>query len=179
VPQGAPSSSNLVNLALLPLHNKISEYCLKNDLKWSFFVDDITFSGLDADKHVKNIIEIIQKSGYKVRNSKIKVMRSNKLQIVTGLAVNKKASVASEYIEKLRADIINLSHSELPITQVQLNTIMGKIQFVLGKCPVRGTSVQRLANNLLPSKGVKTKPRESLDKYRKCKSTKNCVKNNH
>lgn len=179
VPQGAPSSSIIVNLALLPLHNRIAEYCIDNKLKWSFFVDDITISGLETVKHINNLIKIIQKSGYKVRNRKILVMRSNNTQSVTGMVVNKKVSIPKKYIEKLRTDIIKLSHSENPITQSQLDSIYGQVQFVLNNCEVRGVSVRRLADNLLPTKGISTKTKETLDKYRKCKSTKNCVKNNH
>lgn len=179
VPQGAPSSSVVVNLALLPLHNDIEKYCIKNNLSWTFYVDDITFSGIVADEHINPIIEIIQKRGYRVRNKKIKVMRANAPQLVTGIGVNKKLNRSNKEVEILRKHIINLAQQGYPITQDEIDSIKSKIKFIKNICQLRGISLERLVEKMLPKTGVSTKMKKNLDEYRPCKSTKNCVKNNH
>jgi len=174
VPQGAPSSSVVVNLALLPLHNDVEDYCIKNNLSWTFYVDDITLSGVDADKHINPIIRIIQKRGFRVRNKKIKIMRANKPQIVTGVAVNRKLNRSNEEVELLRKYIIDLGQQSFPVTQAEVNSVNSKIKFIKNLCQLRGVSLERLANRMLPKIGVKSKIKKDLDEYRPCKSTKRC-----
>ena len=45
LPQGAPTSSMLANLVALNLDKKISQYCIRTNLEYSRYADDITISG--------------------------------------------------------------------------------------------------------------------------------------
>lgn len=96
VPQGAPTSSTLVNLLLSDLNVQLHSYCKKQLLKLSFWVDDIVFSGDSADMHITKIVNIIHQNGYSISNKKIKVMRRHQQQIVTGLGINKTISVPKQ-----------------------------------------------------------------------------------
>lgn len=175
VPQGAPSSSTIVNFALLPLHDDIADYCTKNNLSWSFYIDDITFSGDNADCHIDNIIKLIQKRGYAVRNSKIKVMRSNKPQLVTGIMVNRKINKSNKVIEKLRREIISVGARSYPVTQQELTSVWGKINHIENICPIRGESLKLLAKKHLPVKVVVVKTSNNLDEHKKCNTSAKCL----
>ena len=111
VPQGVPTSTYLVHMALLSLHDELKIYCEKNGLALSFWVDDITFSGESADKHVGSVIKTVMKYGYSVRRKKIKVMRSNHPQIVAGILVNKKPNLPKEK-RKAYAKTAQMSRSQ-------------------------------------------------------------------
>jgi RNA-directed DNA polymerase len=71
LPQGAPSSSHVANLAFLPIDEIIYNYCITNDLTYSRFIDDITIS---SKKDFKNqtliIISIMDKAGFKISSRK-------------------------------------------------------------------------------------------------------------
>ena len=112
LPQGAPTSSSLCNLALFPLHLKILNYCIDNELNLTQFVDDITISGKakSVRQAINRVILLIQSEGYAVRKRKVKVMLANKQQKITGLIVNRKISISSKFIESVRKEIIDSSN---------------------------------------------------------------------
>lgn len=100
LPQGASTSSTLINLALMKIYAEIYTVARKNGATFGAYVDDVCVSGDRADKLVENIIRVIQKGGYAVRNEKIKIMRRGSHQEITGITVNKKLSVPREKMKR-------------------------------------------------------------------------------
>lgn len=96
LPQGASTSSSLVNLALLKMYESVNEIATTNNASFSAFVDDVCISGDKVDSVVEEIVKAIQREGYAVRNEKIKIMRNGRHQEITGITVNIKASVPRE-----------------------------------------------------------------------------------
>lgn len=130
VPQGASTSSTLVNIVLLPLYTSIKRYCDLHKLKMSFWVDDIAFSGRDADKHLGRIIQFIQRNGYAVKKGKIKIMNRNFAQTVTGINVQQTTTVPKEKISRYEKDILNF-FKERAEEKVELSpSIQGKLAHV-------------------------------------------------
>lgn len=93
IPQGGKSSTCLINLILVDMCDEIYSLLASYKIDMTIWVDDITFSGKQAEKFIGPVIKIIQSYGYSVSNKKIKVMRKGKHQEVTGLTVNEKPSV--------------------------------------------------------------------------------------
>ncbi len=71
IPQGAPSSSLLANLVFVKTGRKLQEFAKLNELTFTTFVDDITFSSSsDFKEKIPEIIRIITEDGYKISHKK-------------------------------------------------------------------------------------------------------------
>lgn len=181
LPQGAPTSLPLCNLALLPLYKNIRKYSREHGLNLTLYVDDIAISGEAGvpQKSIERIIKIIQKEGYSVRRSKIKIMPLSKQQKVTGIVVNKKASIALEKRQGIRQEILNLAKRENP-TRRDLQVIWGKINHVSRVSALQGNKLADFAKLMLPAEGRETY-KEPETEIVKCSCTKKHEehKNNH
>lgn len=112
LPQGAPTSPILANLACRNLDNKLFELCKKLKCTYSRYADDITISTnlneFPTQLFKENILsakleKIINGNGFEVNFGKVKLISSKRRQMVTGLIVNKKVNVKRSYIKGIRA----------------------------------------------------------------------------
>lgn len=86
LPQGAPTSPALSNLAFLPIDNKLIALCQLNDIKYTRYIDDLTFSSaIDFIDKIPEILGIVNTSGFKV--SFRKTLYCGK-QTITGIEVS-------------------------------------------------------------------------------------------
>ncbi|WP_338813295.1 reverse transcriptase family protein [Bernardetia sp. Wsw4-3y2] len=107
LPQGSPTSPYLSNIFLSDFDNKVGEYCKINNLAYTRYADDLTFSSNDArfeyEKLLLFIDSEVNKVSLKINPAKTKVQTNQTQQIVTGIVVNQKAQVP----RKKRNDIRN------------------------------------------------------------------------
>lgn len=109
LPQGAPTSPMLANLAVAKLDIDIDNYCRKRYFNYSRYADDITISGSQKlPMHKQKIIEIIEGNGFTVNKEKTRLHSRGSRQKVTGLVVNDKLSIGRENKKKLRAIVHNI-----------------------------------------------------------------------
>lgn len=95
VPQGFSTSSFIVNLCLV---NGLSNLKIKlnsKNIDMSIYVDDMAISGNDINvpETINTIAKDLSRLGFSVNKSKVKVMKSDKPQIICGLMVNNKISL--------------------------------------------------------------------------------------
>ena len=84
LPQGVPTSTLLALLAFKSTGDKLYDYALQHNLKFSIFVDDITISSkVDFKQLVPDILDIIVSAGYKISHNKTHY--STKNPIITGV----------------------------------------------------------------------------------------------
>lgn len=153
LPQGAPSSTMLANLALAPMHESLNTLASQAGLAFTAWVDDLIFSGPAADHIISPAIKIIQGCGYAVSSKKIHVMRHGREpQRVTGTTVNRGVSVGQAYIRDVASEILALSHMRT-IPSHRLESVWGKIRHVQWINSTQGSHLRRLAIKRLPSKG--------------------------
>lgn len=150
LPQGAPTSTILANLSLAPMFKEMKKIASANGLLLTQWVDDIILSGPDADKFVDVFIKIIQRHGHAVRHKKVKVMRQSQPQEVTGIVVNKKQAVSKERIKNYKEVIFGLAQKSELITERDLSSILGKIEFVRSVNPKQARGLMKLALAYLP-----------------------------
>lgn len=106
LPQGAPTSPFLSNLALKNFDNYIGDYCKKKGISYTRYCDDLTFSGDFDIKKLKNKVQaFLEEMGFNLNEKKTKVIKNNNLQLVTGLVVNKKLNTKKEYRRKIRQEM--------------------------------------------------------------------------
>jgi len=102
----------LANLVALNLDKKISQYCIRTNLEYSRYADDITISGsYNLAIHKEIIIKIVNENGFEVNNHKVRMVSEGSRQKVTGLVVNDKVIIGRTKKKTLRTrHIINSAH---------------------------------------------------------------------
>lgn len=101
IPQGAPTSSTLANLVFMKTGDVLYEYALQNNLTFTSFVDDMTFSSAkDFKLKVPEILEIITKD-YKISHKKTNYSRNPN---ITGLhPMNNHLKLPKSFMDKLES----------------------------------------------------------------------------
>lgn len=118
LPQGAPSSPIISNFIGNILDNRMFKQSKKNIFKYSRYCDDLTisFNTNSIPNNIaykinnqwalgKSIVRIIEDCDFKINKEKIVIRDKNERQQVTGLTVNKKANINSNYYKYTRAMI--------------------------------------------------------------------------
>src|SRR5205807_998791 len=114
LPQGAPTSPALANLAAYVLDVRLSGLAKKFGVAYTRYADDLTFSG---DEHIivgksmnwliRYMRGIVRDEKFTWNNHKKKIIRSGHRQIVTGLTVNEKPNVSRKEFDRLKAILSN------------------------------------------------------------------------
>lgn len=142
LPQGAPTSACISNLYMREFDEHMGKWCLLNNINYTRYSDDMTFSGnFDVGEVIKKVISDLRCLGLKLNKSKIHVVRSSSQQTVTGVVVNEKAQVSKQYRKEIRQEIYyiqkfglesHMKHEKLSLSkEVYIRKVMGKILFVL------------------------------------------------
>ena len=103
LPQGAPTSPALSNIVARRLDKRLWGYAKNNNLQYSRYADDITFSG-KGEKTIKISIlsKIIQEEGFEINKSKIRYYeKSSNKHIVTGLIVSDKIKIPKNFKKEI------------------------------------------------------------------------------
>jgi len=140
LPQGAPTSPYLSNIFFKSADDNIINYCIKNDIKYTRYADDLSFSGdFDENKLLKTIEESVSKLGLSINKEKTKLMRPYERQTVTGIVVNRKTQVVFQKRNKIRQELYYIkkfgldSHMEREKIKKQnyIEHLLGKVNFIL------------------------------------------------
>jgi len=107
LPQGACTSPSLANLICRKIDSRLKGYSSKSGWKYSRYADDLIFSTTleDSAPHrlIKSISSIIFEEGFKVNQSKTRLMRAPNRQTVTGLVVNNEVTLSRRDLKRMRA----------------------------------------------------------------------------
>jgi|GEM_PF-1023867 len=104
LPQGAPTSPLLSNLACYFLDIELQQLANKVGSNYTRYADDITFSSDDSiftSTFKSNVRTIIESNGYFINKNKERLISSGRCQEVTGLVVNEKLNLKRKYIQDL------------------------------------------------------------------------------
>lgn len=106
LPQGAPTSPMLANIALSTFDTAVLKYVNDNGLTYTRYADDITISGdHNIENHLDIIKNILLEHGFSPNEKKTRVTKGNYRKIVTGLVVSDKVKVPKRYKKKFRQEI--------------------------------------------------------------------------
>ncbi|MBK8224359.1 MAG: RNA-directed DNA polymerase [Candidatus Obscuribacter sp.] len=108
LPQGAPTSPALANIAALPLDAAILDICEQSGLQFSYtrYVDDITISGDNRlALMLASFYKTVSAHGFTASPGKLRVGRPSNRQKVTGIIVNKKMAPPKKLIRKIRQQL--------------------------------------------------------------------------
>jgi RNA-directed DNA polymerase len=124
LPQGSPCSPVITNLITHSLDIRLAALAKKYKCTYTRYADDITFSTRKSEfpheimRQVedgylpsKKLRSEIKRSGFSINHKKTRIQYKNSRQDVTGLVVNKKPNVKSEYWRLVRAKCNSLFKS--------------------------------------------------------------------
>ena len=104
LPQGAPTSPHLANLAFFKGDELLSELAKEHALSYTRYADDMTFSGKGLPDGFENLVDqIVRSVGYRLAGEKTKRMGRHQCQKVTGLVVNDGVRLPRNQRRRLRA----------------------------------------------------------------------------
>ena len=142
LPQGTPTSSYIPNLVLRSFDIKVGNFCEDRNISYTRYCDDMTFSGSFDTKEVITFVKnALYKEGFILNKQKIKIIKPNKAQIVTGIVCNEKLSIPRPYKKAIRQSMYyinkygldnHLKHiKNLDDKTTYLNKLYGQVLFVL------------------------------------------------
>jgi hypothetical protein len=116
LPQGAPTSGALANLAAYRLDVRVSALATAIGARYSRYADDLVISGNHAlvraaPSLIARLGAIAIDEGFALNYRKTRVMTAAHCQRITGLVVNDKLNVPRAEIERLRAILHNCVRS--------------------------------------------------------------------
>jgi RNA-directed DNA polymerase len=157
LPQGAPTSPYLSNIFFKSADDLIIKYCLDNNIRYTRYADDLSFSGnFDETKLIELVENTIRPMGLLLHPDKIKIMKPNERQTVTGIVVNEKPQVVFHKRNKLRQEmhfIIKFGlqdhmHRKNIKYKNYIEHLLGKINFILQLNP-KDTEFQNYKEHLI------------------------------
>lgn len=140
LPQGAPTSPYLSNIYLKPFDDIISDYCKNNQIRYTRYADDLTFSGEFDENELLNLIKIkLSNLNLVINDKKTRLMTPNTKQTVTGIVVNEKLQVDFEKRNKIRQSVYYIKKFGLEnhMSRVKIKKanylphLIGQINFIL------------------------------------------------
>lgn len=140
--QGSPTSSYISNLVMKDFDEEIGSWCEFNNISYTRYSDDMTFSGnFNPSDVILKVKDMLKRLGLELNKDKIHIVKKSSQQSVTGIIVNKKVQVCLSYRKRIRQEIYYIkkygleSHIDklkLNITlDKYLNKLYGQILYVL------------------------------------------------
>ena len=118
----------------------IGKYCAMNEIRYTRYADDLTFSGnIDIAKLLYVVDGELKYLGLQRNEKKLKVMHSGTRQKVTGIVVNDVQQLSREYRLQIRQEVHyidkfglndHLSHTK-ETRENYLSHLIGKIQYAI------------------------------------------------
>ena len=142
LPQGAPTSPIISNIIMKDFDDVIGDWCQQRKIRYTRYCDDMTFSGeFEPKVTIEFVRGELRKRGYFLNNKKTTIVHDGQKKIVTGIVVNEKLNVSSEYRKSIRQTVYycrkfgTTSHIErtndIVDEKIFLQKLLGKINYVL------------------------------------------------
>jgi RNA-directed DNA polymerase len=168
LPQGSPASPYITNLICYSLDKRLIGVAKKWGYDYTRYADDMTFSSKDL-KHQGQLLwsvrQVIENEGFVIHPDKLKVMRKESCQEVTGIVVNQKLNIDRKTLREFRAllhqiEKTGFANKHWGKGRIE-NSIVGYANFVSMVNPEKGQKLKEQVNKLL---GIvpTTKPEEKV-----------------
>jgi retron-type reverse transcriptase len=149
LPQGAPTSPALANLAAFRLDRRLSGLAASAGLRYSRYADDLALSGPRVGHRAAHlgaaIAEIVRDEGFAVNADKTVLRTAAARQQVCGIVVNVAPNIPRAEYDRLKAILYNASRHG-PASQGLAGReahVRGRIAWVASLNPARGEKLMR------------------------------------
>ena len=154
LPQGAPTSPALANLAAFKLDLRLASLAEGAGASYSRYADDLTFSGargsgISNERFYLRVCAIALEEGFCINTRKTRYMTQSQRQHITGLVVNERPNVSRDEFDRLKATLTNAARRGLASQNIEQrgdfrSHLLGRIAFVAQVNPSRGKKLRRL-----------------------------------
>lgn len=129
LPQGAPTSSAMLEVVLNDLDQELTDIATLNNADYSRFADDLCFSG-PTELHgvARHAARAVRRYGYLLNRKKQRKSRPGVPHVVTGIAVGEDLRPTPEFMRRLRSDLATGS----PRSAAKARSLRGKLAWVEG-----------------------------------------------
>lgn len=158
LPQGAPTSPALANLAAWRLDVRLTALAQGLDATYGRYADDLALSGgpvvsAGSERLRSLIYQAIFEEGFAPNPRKSRVMRSGRAQRLTGLVVNVQPTLARADYDRLRAILHNCSvhgpeHENREARPDFRAHLEGRVAFVASTHPDRGRRLREALSRI-------------------------------
>jgi len=112
LPQGAPTSPALANLAAYRLDARLNGLAQAGAAEYTRYADDLVFSGGEVfarsiSRFPTQVAAIALEEGFHVQHRKTRVMRQGVQQRAAGVVINEKANIPRQEYDRLKAIVCN------------------------------------------------------------------------
>ena len=158
LPQGAPTSPALANLAAWHLDVRVRGLARTFGANYTRYADDLAFSGdVDFAARIKPFLagmeDIARSEGFVLNNRKTRIMRRGGCQRVTGIVVNDHINVPRAAFDQLKATLHNCRrHGPAAENRAGLRDFRahldGKVTWVENVNPARAQRLRRMFDEI-------------------------------
>jgi RNA-directed DNA polymerase len=145
LPQGAPTSPALSNIACLDLDSSLNSLALEHGLTYTRYADDLSFSGGSIPSNMTSLVEtVVSKAGLLINSKKTIFSPAGHRKIITGISISSgELKLPRPYIRKLRQKIhlllrhgtLHLNNDPSPRDPLILDRVLGMVSFWLAVSP--------------------------------------------
>ena len=159
LPQGAPTSPALANLAAFRLDCRLTGLAQRVNATYTRYADDLLFSGgREFARCVTRfrvlVMAIAHHEGFEIRARKTRTMHSGTRQQVSGIVLNRRPNIPRAQYDALRATLYNCRRQG-PATQNLTHHphfrehLLGRIQYWSSICPERAHKLMTLFDEIV------------------------------
>lgn len=162
LPQGAPTSPALSNLAFKRMDFRLSGLAQKHGAIYSRYADDLSFTWdkrmgrKSINLFVHTVSEILKNGNFELNRKKTRVVGTGGQMDIVGYVINSGSpTVSKEYRDKVRKMILDAeskARSPNPLPKRAFNKlksqIRGKIAFIKTACPQKAAVLESMFNRL-------------------------------
>jgi RNA-directed DNA polymerase len=158
LPQGAPTSPALANLAAWRLDTRLAALAEAAGATYTRYADDLAFSGSDdfarsVDRFYVHACATVLEEGFEVHTRKTRLMRQGVRQQVAGVVVNRHPNIARDTFDALKATLHNCVRQGAASQNREGHDdfraqLAGRIAHVASINPARGGKLQAIFDRI-------------------------------
>jgi len=144
LPQGAPTSVGLANLAMYRVDVRLSVLARQQGFAYTRYIDDLALSGCRRLLDFRRLTQrIVEEEGFRVNAGKVKTMLAGTRQLVTGIIVNEKLNLPGEKRASIRADVFKIASSTSARSEIAVGRLHGRLAWLSSINPRQALQLQR------------------------------------
>ena len=170
LPQGSPASMALSNLVLYSIDLPIRRAAASLGVNYSCWVDDLAFSGVNARLMIPVVKSTLKVAGFRISQSKLKVMGGGKQRVVNGVIPGKRPGIPKQTRDRIRAALHHLRVNDIcedvPVADIceedvesYISTQKGRVTYFKSVNPQQTRRLEEELTSLLRNKRSVSSPR--------------------
>jgi RNA-directed DNA polymerase len=142
LPQGAPTSMGLANLAMTRADVRLKTLAQKQGFDYTRYVDDLALSGPWKLLSFRNLVRrIVEDEGFRVNPNKLRTMHAGMRQTVAGVVVNGKINLPREERKSIRIEALRFASTPVRFRKNHAR-IRGQLSWLLSVNPPLGVGLR-------------------------------------